>query len=97
MLGFTRSLAREVGRFNVTVNAVAPGFMDTDMTQSLNEGHRAQIARRSALQRLVDVEDVAVAVSIPDERCRPQHHRHGDGGGCRQYGVVATGPFLLPP
>jgi 3-oxoacyl-[acyl-carrier protein] reductase len=64
MLGFTRSLAREVGRFNVTVNAVAPGFMDTDMTQSLDETHRAQIARRSALGRLVDVEDVASAVSF---------------------------------
>lgn len=64
MLGFTRSLAREVGRFNITVNAVAPGFMDTDMTQSLNEGHRAQIARRSALQRLVDVDDVANTVAF---------------------------------
>ena len=64
MIGFTKSLAREVGRMNVTVNAVAPGFMDTDMTQSLNEGHRAQIARRSALQRLVNVEDVANAVSF---------------------------------
>jgi 3-oxoacyl-[acyl-carrier protein] reductase len=64
MLGFTRSLSREVGRFNITVNAVAPGFMDTDMTQSLDEGHRAQIARRSALGRLVDVEDVASAVSF---------------------------------
>jgi 3-oxoacyl-[acyl-carrier protein] reductase len=64
MLGFTRSLAREVGRFNITVNAVAPGFMDTDMTQSLDEAQRAQIARRSALRRLVDVEDVAGAVSF---------------------------------
>jgi 3-oxoacyl-[acyl-carrier protein] reductase len=64
MIGFTKSLAREVGRMNITVNAVAPGFMDTDMTQSLNDGHRAQIARRSALQRLVDVEDVASAISF---------------------------------
>jgi 3-oxoacyl-[acyl-carrier protein] reductase len=64
MIGFTKSLAREVGRMGITVNAVAPGFMDTEMTQSLNEGHRQQIARRSALQRLVDVEDVANAVSF---------------------------------
>jgi 3-oxoacyl-[acyl-carrier protein] reductase len=64
MIGFTKSLAREVGRLGVTVNAVAPGFMDTDLTRSLDEGQRAQIARRSALQRLVDVEDVASAVSF---------------------------------
>ncbi|HEY5337651.1 MAG TPA: SDR family NAD(P)-dependent oxidoreductase [Rhizomicrobium sp.] len=64
MIGFTKSLAREVGRLGVTVNAVAPGFMDTEMTQSLGDEHRAQIARRSALQRLVDVEDVANAVAF---------------------------------
>lgn len=64
MVGFTKSLSREVGRMGVTVNAVAPGFMDTEMTQSLDEGHRAQIARRSALRRLVEVEDVAEAVAF---------------------------------
>ncbi len=63
MLGFTRSLAREVGRLGVTVNAVAPGFMDTEMTASLKDTDRAKIASRSALRRLVDVEDVAGAVS----------------------------------
>jgi 3-oxoacyl-[acyl-carrier protein] reductase len=64
LIGFTKSLAREVGRLGVTVNAVAPGFMDTELTRSLDEGQRGQIARRSALQRLVDVEDVANAVSF---------------------------------
>jgi 3-oxoacyl-[acyl-carrier protein] reductase len=63
MLGFTRSLAREVGRLGVTVNAVAPGFMDTEMTAGLGEADRARIAARSALKRLVEVEDVAAAVS----------------------------------
>lgn len=63
MLGFTRSLAREVGRLGVTVNAVAPGFMDTEMTASMNDEQRGKIAKRSALQRLVEVEDVANAVS----------------------------------
>jgi 3-oxoacyl-[acyl-carrier protein] reductase len=63
LLGFTRSLAREVGRLNVTVNAVAPGFMDTDMTAGMNEDQRGKIAARSALKRLVDVDDVANAVS----------------------------------
>jgi 3-oxoacyl-[acyl-carrier protein] reductase len=62
MIGFTRSLAREVGRAGVTVNAVAPGFVDTEMTQGLTEDHRDQIARRSALRRLVEVDDVAAAV-----------------------------------
>src|SRR5258706_5623122 len=51
MLGFTRSLAREVGRMGVNVNAVAPGFLDTDMTQGLADTQRAQIARRSALRK----------------------------------------------
>jgi 3-oxoacyl-[acyl-carrier protein] reductase len=63
MLGFTRSLAREVGRLGVTVNAVAPGFMDTELTQGLGEEGRQQVARRSALRRLVEVEDVAHAVA----------------------------------
>jgi 3-oxoacyl-[acyl-carrier protein] reductase len=62
MVGFTRSLAREVGRAGVTVNAVAPGFVDTEMTKGLTEEHREQIVRRSALRRLVEVDDVAAAV-----------------------------------
>jgi 3-oxoacyl-[acyl-carrier protein] reductase len=64
MIGFTRSLAREVGRKNVNVNAVAPGFLDTEMTQSLDDEERQQIARRSALRRLADVGDVADAVEF---------------------------------
>jgi 3-oxoacyl-[acyl-carrier protein] reductase len=64
MIGFTRSLAREVGRLGITVNAVAPGFIDTDMTQGLDEEHRASIARRSALRRLPEVEDVGNAVEF---------------------------------
>ena len=64
LIGFTRSLAREVGRTGVTVNAVAPGFVDTDMTRELTDEHRQQIMRRSALRRLADVEDVANAVEF---------------------------------
>src|ERR1700748_2234791 len=64
MLGFTRSLAREVGRMGVNVNAVAPGFLDTEMTQGLADDQRAKVARRSALQRLPVVEDVANAVEF---------------------------------
>lgn len=63
LIGFTRSLAREVGRMGVNVNAVAPGFMDTDMTQGMTEAQRRQVARRSALRRVAEVEDVANAVA----------------------------------
>ena len=63
MLGFTRSLAREAGRLGVTVNAVAPGFIATEMTAGMNEEQRGRIANRSALKRLAEVEDVANAVS----------------------------------
>ena len=64
LIGFTRSLAREVGRMGVNVNAVAPGFVDTEMTQGLKEEQRQQIIRRSALQRLTEVDDVANAVEF---------------------------------
>ena len=62
MLGFTRSLAREVGRTNITVNAVAPGFLDTEMTSGMEGAQRQQVARRSALRRLAEIEDVANAI-----------------------------------
>ncbi len=64
MLGFTRSLAREVGRLGVTVNAVAPGFMDTEMTAGMTDDQRGKIAARAALKRLVDVDDVAASVAF---------------------------------
>jgi 3-oxoacyl-[acyl-carrier protein] reductase len=64
MLGFTRSLAREVGRLGINVNAVAPGFMDTEMTSGLGDDERRKVAGRSALRRLPQVEDVASAVEF---------------------------------
>jgi 3-oxoacyl-[acyl-carrier protein] reductase len=64
LIGFTKSLAREVGRMGVNVNAVAPGFVDTQMTEGLKEEQREQIVRRSALKRLVGVDDVANAVEF---------------------------------
>jgi 3-oxoacyl-[acyl-carrier protein] reductase len=62
LIGFTRSLAREVGKLGITVNAVAPGFVDTQMTGGLGVEQRERIMRRSALGRLVEVDDVAHAV-----------------------------------
>jgi 3-oxoacyl-[acyl-carrier protein] reductase len=64
MIGFTRSLAREVGRLGVNVNAIAPGFIETDMTQGLEGERRKEIARRSALRRFPEVEDVADAIEF---------------------------------
>src|SRR5579862_5417975 len=64
MIGFTRSLAREVGRLGINVNAVAKGLLATEMTQGLADEQRTRVASRSALRRLVDVDDVADAVEF---------------------------------
>ena len=60
--GFTRSLAREVGKLGITVNAIAPGFIDTELTHSLGAEGRQKIASRSALKRLPEADDVASMV-----------------------------------
>jgi 3-oxoacyl-[acyl-carrier protein] reductase len=64
LVGFTRSLAREVGQLGITVNAVAPGFVDTEMTHELSGGQREQIMRRSALRRMAEPQDVAGSVEF---------------------------------
>ena len=64
IVGFTRSLARETGKMGVNVNAVAPGFIETDMTRGVKAEQRQKIERRSALQRMADVDDVANAVEF---------------------------------
>jgi 3-oxoacyl-[acyl-carrier protein] reductase len=62
VVGFTKSLAREVGSRNVTVNCVAPGFIDTDMTRALGEDASKKLLENVPLGRLGRVEDVAQAV-----------------------------------
>jgi 3-oxoacyl-[acyl-carrier protein] reductase len=57
--GFIRSLAREVGKLGITVNAIAPGFIATELTQGLSDDARQRIAGRSALRRLPETDDVA--------------------------------------
>jgi len=69
-IGFTRSLAREVGRLGITVNAIAPGFIDTELTAGLAGEGRDKIAGRSALRRLAEADDVA----------RMVEYLLGDGG-----------------
>jgi 3-oxoacyl-[acyl-carrier protein] reductase len=68
--GFTRSLAREVGKLGITVNAIAPGFIDTELTGNLSDEARKRVAGRSALRRLPEVDDVA----------RMVEYLLGDGG-----------------
>jgi 3-oxoacyl-[acyl-carrier protein] reductase len=62
MMGFSRSLAREIGSRGITVNVVAPGFIDTDMTRALDEGQREALLRDIPLQRLGQPDDIAGAV-----------------------------------
>ena len=62
VIGFTKSLAREIGSRGITVNAVAPGFIDTDMTRALPAEQRDTLLEQIALGKLGSVEDVASAV-----------------------------------
>lgn len=64
IIGFSKSLAREVGAKNVTVNTVAPGFIDTDMTKALPEEQREMLTQQIPLKRLGQPEDIAKMVTF---------------------------------
>jgi 3-oxoacyl-[acyl-carrier protein] reductase len=64
IIGFTKSLAREVGSRGITANVIAPGFIDTDMTRALNEEQRTGLSAQVPLGRLGQPEDIAAAVAF---------------------------------
>jgi 3-oxoacyl-[acyl-carrier protein] reductase len=83
IIGFTRSLAREVASRNITVNAVAPGFIDTDMTRALDETQREALANGIPLGRLGAADDIAAAVlflAAPSGAYITGHTLHVNGG-----------------
>jgi len=83
IIGFTKSLAREVGSRGITVNAVAPGFIDTDMTRALGEAQRATLNAQIPLGRLGQPADIAAAVAFlcsPDGAYITGETMHVNGG-----------------
>ena len=64
VIGFSKSLAREVGARGITVNTVAPGFIDTDMTSSLPEAHKTALLEQVPVKRLGEPQEIAAAVSF---------------------------------
>jgi 3-oxoacyl-[acyl-carrier protein] reductase len=64
LIGFTQSLARELGRRNIRVNAIAPGYLETEMSGTLTQGQREQIIRRTPLGRLGTAQDVLPLIDL---------------------------------
>ncbi|MGI9336804.1 MAG: 3-oxoacyl-ACP reductase FabG [Gammaproteobacteria bacterium] len=83
MIGFTRALARELGARGITVNAVAPGFVDTDMTRQMSADQREALLRTVPLGRLAEPEEIAAAVAFlvsPDAAYITGETLHVNGG-----------------
>tara|TARA_B100001093_G_C26854033_1_gene1026538 strand:+ start:154 stop:882 length:729 start_codon:yes stop_codon:yes gene_type:complete len=62
LIGFTKSLSRELGKANITVNSISPGYLETDMTQKMKDDNFAKIVRRSPMNRLASLSDVSNAI-----------------------------------
>ena len=62
LIGFTKSLSRELGKANITVNSISPGYLETDMTQTMKDENLAKIVRRSPMNRLASLSDVSNAI-----------------------------------
>ncbi|HMK87429.1 MAG TPA: 3-oxoacyl-ACP reductase FabG [Steroidobacteraceae bacterium] len=83
IIGFTKSLAREVGSRNITANVIAPGFIDTDMTRALSESQRAALTTQIPLGRLglpVDVAAAAAFLASPEAAYITGETLHVNGG-----------------
>lgn len=83
IVGFTKTLAQEVAIRGITVNAVAPGFVDTRMTQALNEEQKAALLKMIPMQRIGDPEDIAYAIAFlasPEASYITGHTLHVNGG-----------------
>jgi 3-oxoacyl-[acyl-carrier protein] reductase len=83
IIGFSKSLAKEIGSRNITVNVVAPGFIETDMTRELSAEQRQALEQQIALQRLGSVQDIAKAVAFlasPDAGYITGETLHVNGG-----------------
>ena len=88
LIAFTRSLAREVGRMGVNVNAVAPGFVDTEMTRDAQR--RAPGADRAPQRAAAPGRHRGCGQrgGIPAQRSRQEHHRNCTYGRCREHGMT---------
>ncbi|HEX5054877.1 MAG TPA: 3-oxoacyl-ACP reductase FabG [Gammaproteobacteria bacterium] len=83
IIGFSKSLAREIGTRNITVNVVAPGFIETDMTRELSTEQRQALEQQIPLQRLGSTQDIAKAVAFlasPDAGYITGETLHVNGG-----------------
>ena len=89
--GMSRALAREIGSRGITVNCVAPGFIDTDMTRALAPEQIASLTQQIPLGRLGQADDIAAAcVFLASPRCRLHHRRHAAGQRGHAHGLAAA-------
>ena len=92
MIGFTRALAREIGGRGITVNCIAPGFIDTDMTAELSAEQRAELLGQIPLGRLGLAEDIACARRV---HCLPGRRLYHRGSAeCKRWNVYGVNRIL---